>query len=344
MSTKAFIQACIGSDLDTIQDLIQEGIDVNGLLDGRNGLHHACSLNKKKVVELLLKNGADANRRDTNELSPMFIWMTNYNGETPGEIDLKVFKLLIRHGADVFKLFKDNRFDTLRIAITLMGNHRMGGWVNDQDYSGTPVRYKITKGAMHYIKPYNEDKADIWGRMVPMKDQKNITSKEMGLSTHANYLRMHSLVMYILEHDLMNMETVQDPSGEYMAAVCELGVGSVLKRLHSMGVDFSFKVEENGMTALLSLCLAERADGLLEFFRLMPEGYDVNETNDHGFNAAHILADKGGHLRMAKELRKHGVNLAARTTRKLGSIPKGSTPSQVAKVWDDPQMAARLKP
>ncbi|GAA3633011.1 ankyrin repeat domain-containing protein [Flavivirga jejuensis] len=342
--SKQLLQAFMQNNLKQINMLLKNGADINELYEGSNCLHHACTLNKKDMVEFLLKEGADPNVRDSDNRSPLFLYMYNYNGETPNETNLSVFKLLIKYGADIFKLFNDNEFDTLRIAITLLGNHRTDGWVSHQNYDNVAVKYKLTKGAMHYIKPYDESKRDAWGKMVPIKDQKNITSMELGLSEHANYLRLYDLIMYILDKNVMDIINTRDLSKEYMPSACELGVGSIIKKLYEKGADFSFKQQENGMTALLSICLGGRVDGLRTFFQLMPKGYDINETNDHGYNAAHILADKGGHPKMVDELRKYGVDFSSKTTKVLGDVPKGSTPSDVAKHWNDYDMANLLKP
>lgn len=79
------------NDVERIRLLVQNGADVNTLIDGETALHAAVINNSSDVAEFLLDNGADPNIQGLFNLTPLHFVGNNQN----------IAKLLVDHGADV---------------------------------------------------------------------------------------------------------------------------------------------------------------------------------------------------------------------------------------------------
>jgi ankyrin repeat protein len=108
----SFLFAVFWGDISKTKELIADGIDLD--VQGANGmtaLHWAIKGNNKKIVSLLLENGANANRREKKEgLTPIFL-TPNFLETSPDR--LHVANLLIESGADINH--KDNAGETVII-------------------------------------------------------------------------------------------------------------------------------------------------------------------------------------------------------------------------------------
>ena len=127
-----FIEACKKSDIEQVKYLISMGADVNRVdYRGRNAVVLACVSNDVKLMEVLLKHGADPSTR-----IPYFMCDTDHGGddnsvdstaegddsmygdhvECDGDPVLRkavsagpaMMRLLLEHGADVFALDSDS--------------------------------------------------------------------------------------------------------------------------------------------------------------------------------------------------------------------------------------------
>ncbi len=95
-------KACDFNDLEAINDFMRDKLydaDYGEEKFGQTVLMVAVMNNKHKVIETLLKNGANPNKRDKRNLTVLMRHMSvNYNGV---ECDVKTTKLLIQYGADI---------------------------------------------------------------------------------------------------------------------------------------------------------------------------------------------------------------------------------------------------
>ncbi|XP_025409140.1 myotrophin-like [Sipha flava] len=84
-------------DLDTVKEQLQRlarkngGWDINNVSNGRTMLHKACDYGHLDIVEYLIQNGADINKKDNFGITPLLcaLW----------ENHLRVAKYLIDKGA-----------------------------------------------------------------------------------------------------------------------------------------------------------------------------------------------------------------------------------------------------
>ncbi|CAH1241011.1 DAPK1 [Branchiostoma lanceolatum] len=93
MDSDAFVWAARKGDVDTVRRGLTEGVGVNATLYGSTALHEACIGGHDKVVELLIKNGAELNV--TNKAGNTALHRACINEH------VKVVKLLLKNGADL---------------------------------------------------------------------------------------------------------------------------------------------------------------------------------------------------------------------------------------------------
>lgn len=101
---------------DQIEDMLDEGWDINGLYDPHplksgnpktTALIYACDRNDVSMVQFLLENGADPNRKDERGWPPLIHVLNDDGGRKgvqlngfPNERVKDIFLLLLDHGAD----------------------------------------------------------------------------------------------------------------------------------------------------------------------------------------------------------------------------------------------------
>lgn len=92
-SYNAMIHACILGDLGLAKFLINNGYDVNVLVQGTSPLHQSAKYGNLGMVKFLLKHGADVNLLTDNKNTPLMyaVLFDNYD----------VVKLLVKNKANV---------------------------------------------------------------------------------------------------------------------------------------------------------------------------------------------------------------------------------------------------
>jgi len=91
---KEFFSAIIKNDVKKVQELIDDGINVNSTNEknGWTALHYAADKGRAKIAKILIENGADIDRRDVKGRTPLHIAAIKGN--------VKVAKVLLNYGAD----------------------------------------------------------------------------------------------------------------------------------------------------------------------------------------------------------------------------------------------------
>ncbi|PFX32702.1 myotrophin-like [Stylophora pistillata] len=89
-----FVWACKNGDLDQVRAIAEKpGFYVNAeILNGRNGVHFAADYGHSNIIEYLLSKGADINRPDKYNITPLLASI--FEGKTD------CVKLLLEKGAD----------------------------------------------------------------------------------------------------------------------------------------------------------------------------------------------------------------------------------------------------
>jgi ankyrin repeat protein len=110
--TNKLIDAAGSGDLDTVQRLLETGLDVNvKLKDGFTALMAAITSGHTEVVKALLTSGADSNLRDDHGMTPLMM--------AAGKGRIEIVNALIKGGANIYAQNTSNsqlrpfRFDEL---------------------------------------------------------------------------------------------------------------------------------------------------------------------------------------------------------------------------------------
>jgi ankyrin repeat protein len=101
--------------------LLANGADINDTnsLTGATPLHYATKGGSSKVIQVLLDNGADVNRRDNKGSIPIINLLSVRNlDESALKNRFKLAETLIKHGADV-KLVDQEGNSAYKIALNL---------------------------------------------------------------------------------------------------------------------------------------------------------------------------------------------------------------------------------
>lgn len=102
-------------DIETIQDLLDSGLDVNSRGEGgMTPLHSAVTRADKALVALLLEHGADVNIRDDSSQTPLYL--------AASKLDTTIAKILLENGADAN--IKGNGNDTPIDAVYMFHDSR----------------------------------------------------------------------------------------------------------------------------------------------------------------------------------------------------------------------------
>lgn len=106
------------NDLLAVKSLIDFGIDIDKKDKyGRTPLHIATFLGIKKIVELLLSNGAQVNIKDNNGCTPL----NRVNYDHFSNVNVDILKLLLEHGSD--PNIEDN-YGIFPLHRAVVGTHR----------------------------------------------------------------------------------------------------------------------------------------------------------------------------------------------------------------------------
>jgi ankyrin repeat protein len=87
-----------GGDTAKVQELINNGVNVNVQYNGKNGLHVACETGSPELVELLLGAGAEVNSISDGGGGMTSLQMVTWGFGVKKSMD--VFKLLLNNDAD----------------------------------------------------------------------------------------------------------------------------------------------------------------------------------------------------------------------------------------------------
>lgn len=179
--TIPFYPALQSGDLEQIERHIVHGSDIEAMSpDGQRPLHIAAQSGRWVVAEMLLKHGADINATDSKGHSPLFVALASGNSRiaelflkqganidadallreaaVAGISDRDVMDFLVKHGADVNKVYADGKTPLI---LGIENSHRLvtksligrGAEVNLKDGAGrSPLRVAEGVGNQDIIR------------------------------------------------------------------------------------------------------------------------------------------------------------------------------------------------
>ncbi|WP_420574507.1 ankyrin repeat domain-containing protein [Kordia sp.] len=393
---KELIIAAENGNLETVQDCINNGADVNFMGPNSGALHCAAFNGHKEIVLLLLNHGAKLDVADQQDFYPLQLAVSKEHKA--------ICEILIENGADVlvetdkkgtllhlaaaidftaiFKIEKIKEIDleakdsfgqtALNVAATSgsylmigellrmkadinttdnygaspllnsimhLDNTKIQDWETTGENDGVRVKYKITNGWMQYIKPYTGDANDSYTDMETW-EQEEISEYSWTPDGLEKYLNAISCISLYTNRSNLDKEHTDNAGSSATIHACSVGEPEIINELFSKGFSFDVK-NEQGTHCLHYLARSKRLDGLKAYFKLH-ENANPNVLDNNGWTPAHYLADQGGHPEMAKLLIEKGLDVTIGSTAVFASYSKGITAAEVAKYWDDDEMAKLL--
>lgn len=168
---KAFIEATYRGDIDLVRRLIERGINIDTVYQGRTALYEAATRGRAEVLQLLIQEGADPNVQDqTNIITPLYmVAMENRGGFEKTNV---IIKLLVEGGANMDAACTYSNITPL---MWVSGNGNIEG-----------VRYLVEKGANINIK--DEDGQTALDYAIKTRDNTVIVEylKEIGSEVNNN--------------------------------------------------------------------------------------------------------------------------------------------------------------
>ncbi|CAH1241010.1 ANK2 [Branchiostoma lanceolatum] len=267
-----FVRAAREGDIEKVRRGLEEGVNVNDEdSDGATALHQACRWGHDRVVELLIKNGADLNRGNTALK------------DACGFGQVKVVELLIKNGADL------NVTD--KAGITALHQACIGGHdevVGLLIKNGADLNAGIT--ALHNACIRGP------GKVVELLLKNGADLNAGDTALHKACLQGHDKVVELL---IKNGADLNDGATALHKA-CTWGHGKVVELLIKNGADLNV-TDKAGITALHKACI-RGPDKVVEL--LLKNGADLNA----GDTALH-KACLQGHDKVVELLIKNGADL-----------------------------------
>lgn len=310
--------------------LIEHGAGLECKTDkGGTALHVAAASDFPETVQLLIDAGADVHSTDTMGNTPL--------ATACGLGRAKVIQLLCRNGSDLSVRNNDGETLLIKLARALYGM-RLSQWSTSGMIGKTPTRYDINKGCFTITRGEET-------RVLDDDEQHDIMQLDWAPQEHMPYLEACDAYTQLLKAGA-DKDSADADGHTVMTLTCHTGEGRLIRQLIDAGVPRAVKAA-NGVTPLHMAAGSGRPDGLEELLKDMP-GAElremINAVDEYGWTPLHYLADIGGTETMARILLQHGADPAAESTAvRGGDMPAGMRPADVARHWNDEEMASFLQ-
>lgn len=248
-----------------------------------------------------------------------------------------VAQTLVDKKADI-NTVDNNNLTPLLNALIYLEESMIKNWDSVGSNDGVNVKYEIINGCFRYINPYTGD--DSLGRVLPAWEQEEICEElSWAPKEHLNYWETIDLIIYLIKNGA-NFEDEEDEGHSAILYACSIGEPALMQNLIAAGATFDVK-DKSGITTLHYLARSKRVDGLEEYYKLNDNKFS-NFKDEKGWTPLHFLADLGGHRRMAEILLENGADVNAESTKEFVVFPVGTKPAEVAKHWNDEELARLL--
>ncbi|CAH8664748.1 unnamed protein product [Dicrocoelium dendriticum] len=299
LRTTSLIPACISGDDETVKALLPSGeYDVNEVApDGETALTCAVSANALRIVEMLLKHGADPNFRGKKvECTPLM------DAASVGYTD--IVRLLLEYGACVG--LKSNTGNTALHYAATAGHLecvclllQYNSPLEVQNETGhTPLMEATSNGHIDVARCLIKNGADI--------NTHSTEFKESAL-TLASYKGHAEMVRFLLEAGADHEHRTDEMHTALMEAAME-GHVEVARLLLAHGANVNIPQDSFESPLTLAACGGHTALAHL----LIGYGADIEEVNDEGYTPL-MEAAREGHEETVALLLAVGADVNART-------------------------------
>ncbi|BBB26731.1 ankyrin repeat domain-containing protein [Amphritea japonica] len=272
-SATELVGAAVNQDLERVEQLIQQGVDLN-VLDEEEGLaalHVAVLNNDLKLARLLLENGADINLKTMNQYSPIHI------GAQAGSFE--VIEYLVQLGIDINTLDGDG--DSVLQHALYGENVELSNWLLDQ---GVVVTNKRSEDSFQ----------------SPLFMAVQLSSNE------SDNKQLYSLIEKTVSLGAGLNEFDGDDHQTPLQLAIQTGDLDLVKLLVTLGADVNFKAE--GLSAPIHIA-AQESNKIFHY--LIDAGADLNVLDGDGDSVLqHALFNE--QIELATWLLDQGVSVVSK--------------------------------
>ena len=290
-------------NIEIVNEMLAFGVNPNSLnSEGLSPLHIACQKRYAKVVEELLKNGANPNLKSTNHnKSPLhYVFENEYidEGSSINKKTISIIKCLLKYGCEIDAQTDDG--ESPLYAASLMGNTsavkvllKNGAKVTDKN-NDSAMHIAAEFGSVEIIEALANHNIDVNGTgSIP------ITPLEL-----AAMEGQYAAVRKLLECGADVNFTGYTDNVSALHVACEKGNLKIVKELLRFGAKTDFPESETS-SPILKATIYEHLKIVKE---LLKHGADVDVINEEGVTALHTAAAHAN-VAIVKELLKYRANV-----------------------------------
>lgn len=280
-------------DMQTVQALLQQGLDVNGQgLDGTPALHWAVRVDNEELVNLLLRAGADVNAANRYGQAPLHVAVQQRHAD--------MMQRLLESGANVEQadgsgepplLIATRLEDPALVDLLLAHDAEIDG--RDLRYGQTPLMLAVREGNTPLVQRLLSAGADVNAQSLPGEEHRRVLPAEVPVGTSQGVgINRSGLPDRGMRYPITGMKT------PLLFATRE-GNLELTRMLVEAGADIEM-ADANGITPLINAILnysvvsvkrAPQSDHLRIAHYLIDAGANVNAQDWYGQTPLWVAVD-----------------------------------------------------
>ena len=289
--------------IEIVKELVRNQslhVDVNTQsLNGKTALHLASLEGKKEVVDFLIKNGANINKQDHREWSPLYTACLSSNNKDVVSLLLKKSHINVRgkteEGRTALHLAARNGF--LEICHLLIEKLKDKDVDAEDVYGWTPLHLAAWERHLDVVKVLVEKKANV-----------HATTKNGRTPLHmCSYSGGINIIKYLISKGA-NVHSRDNKQLTPFHVACKKGHLKSGKLLKENGAEINAKMDI-GRNAL-HICAFHDQKEMAKY--LLDENIDIDVPDREGWTPLHVAAQRG-HIGLIQLLLAKGADPTARS-------------------------------